>query len=72
MSYQPSSQEIEILRNEVNQRIATSDEYSDQWQRGMQEKHKRRIDEIIIDVVVSYYGRVVQEVVKQLRRLFSF
>ncbi len=72
MSYQPTPQEIELLRNEVHQRIATSEEYSDQWQRGMQEKRKRRIDEIIIDVVVSYYGRVVQEVVKQLRRLFSF
>jgi len=68
-SYTP--RDIEQLRREVHQRVSSYDASSRQWQRGIQEKHKRRIDEIIIEVVRDYYGRIVQEAVRQLRRLFS-
>jgi hypothetical protein len=71
MGYYPTPQEIAELQDEVSQRISTYDDYSNQWQQGIQTKHRRRIDEIIIDVVKNYYGRLVQEAVKQLRRLFS-
>jgi hypothetical protein len=71
MAYHPTPQEIAELQDEVSQRISTYDDYSSQWQRGIQEKHRRRIDEIIIDVVKSFYGHLVHEAVRQLRRLFS-
>ena len=66
-----TQQDIEQLEREVHQRVSSYDASSRQWQRGIAEKHKRRIDEIILEVVRDHYGCVVQEVVSQLHRLFS-
>lgn len=43
----------------------------EQWQIGVEENRKRRIDEIIFDVVRGFYGEIILPVVRQLRRLFS-
>jgi hypothetical protein len=63
--------ELEQLADEVRQRLAQDELYAEQWQRGYEKKRERRIQEIIIDVVRSYYGRVINEVVRQLHRLLS-
>ena len=71
MSHHPSQHEIEHLRREVHERISRENMAYEQWQIGVEENRKRRIDEIIFDVVRGFYGEIILPVVRQLRRLFS-
>lgn len=63
--------DLNELASDVQRRLAQDELYAEQWQRGYEEKRERRIYEIIIDVVRDHFGKVIQEVVQQLRRLFS-
>jgi hypothetical protein len=66
-----TNNEIEQLVEDVRRRLEEDERYAWERQKGYEEKRERRIYEIIVDVVRSYYGRVVQEVVYRLRRLLS-
>lgn len=71
MPYNSSHSDIEQLRQEVLQREARESLAYDQWQIGIEEVRKRRLDQIIVEVVLEHYHHIVMSVVRQLRKLFS-
>lgn len=71
MTDSPTQYEIDQLAATVRQRKAMYESYARQWQSGAVEKHKLRIHEIIIEVVLEYYGRIVEGAVRQLHRLLD-
>jgi hypothetical protein len=70
-SRQPTRQELDHLAVNVLQRKAMYDSYAQQWQKGVEEKHNLRFHEIIIQVVREFYGRIVEEAVRQLRTMLN-
>ena len=61
--------EIEQLANHVRARIAMDERYTSERQRGYEVKKHRRVHDIIVEVVRSFYGKVVHEVVVRLQSL---
>ena len=70
MPHYPTSQEIEQLRIEVDERISRENMAYSRWQEELEEKYKRRVDEVIIEVVRDFYHRVFMPAVAELRKLF--
>lgn len=66
-----SDRDIADLANHVRQRIAMDETYASERQRGYERKKQRQVYEIIVEVVRSFYGRVVHEVVARIQSLLS-
>jgi hypothetical protein len=66
-----TEREIEQLAEHVRRRKQMDEKYASERQREYEEKQQRRLYELIVEVVRSYYGRVIDEIVTKLQSLFS-
>lgn len=68
-NYSPT--DVERLAERVRLRMEQEERYARETQEAIDAKKSLRLHEIIIDVVVSTFGRIVQHVVEQIQQLLS-
>jgi hypothetical protein len=66
-----SENEIAQLAEQVRRRRAMDEQYAREKQWVYEEKQRLRLHQLIVEVVRSYYGRVIDEIVAKLHSFFS-
>lgn len=67
----PSEEDISRLIGRVEQQIRMARLYSYENERGFNERYRRRVRDIIHDVVRDYFGRPIHDVIVRLRAYFG-